>query len=75
MKRFSDDTDYMRSILARIASYSVSLLDAGKSSHMACSIISPVWALSWKSTPAPVWREVSSTLRIHQPFLYWSTSD
>ena len=39
MMIFSEDTDIARLILARIASYSVSLLDAGKSSHMACSIL------------------------------------
>ena len=42
MMIFSKDTDVARSILARIASYSVSLLDAGKSSRMACSILSQV---------------------------------
>ena len=74
MMIFSEDTDVARSILARIASYSVSLLDVGKSSRMACSIISPVGALSCKPTPAPVCREASSTLRIHQPELSGSTS-
>ena len=54
MMSFSEDTDFARSILARIASYSVSLLDAGKSSHMACSIISLVGALSSKPTPTSV---------------------
>ena len=66
MMRFSDDTDYARSIPARIASYSVSLLDARKFSRMVCSPISPVGALSCKPTPALVWREAPSTLRIHQ---------
>ena len=42
MRIFSDDTDCVRSTLARIASYSVSLLDAGKSSRMVCSTISLV---------------------------------
>ena len=40
--------------MARIASYSVSLLDAGKFSRMACSILSLFGALSYKPTPAPV---------------------
>ena len=64
MMSFYEDTDFARSTPARIASYSVSLLDAGKSSRMACSILSPVGALSCKSTPAPVLREALSTLRI-----------
>ena len=42
MRRFCDYMDCARSIYARIASYSVSLLDTGKSSRMACSTISPV---------------------------------
>ena len=74
MMRFSEDTDSARSTQARIASYSVSLLDAGKSSRMACSILSLVGALSYKLIPAPIWREAPSTLRIHQPALPWSTS-
>ena len=49
---FSKDTEVTGSILARIASYLVSLLDAGKSSPMARSIISLVGALSCNSTPA-----------------------
>ena len=52
---FFEDTDFARSTPSRIASYSVSLLEAGKSSCMACSILSPVGVLSFKSTPAPVW--------------------
>ena len=46
MMLFFEDTDVARSIPARIASYSVSLLDAGKSNPMACSIHSPIGALS-----------------------------
>ena len=65
MRSFSDDTNYARLTPARIASYLVSLLDAGKFSRMACSTISPIGALSCKPTPAPVWREASSTLRVH----------
>ena len=63
MMSFSEDTDFARSIPARIASYSVSILEAGKSSRMACSILSPLGALSCKPNLAPVWREASSTLR------------
>ena len=74
MMSFSQDTNLARLTPARIASYSVSLLDAGKSIRMACSILSPVGALSYKPISALVWREASSTLRIHQPALPWSTS-
>ena len=69
MMILSEDTDVARSISVRIASYSGSLLDMGKSSCMACSILSLVGALSCKPTPAPVCRETLSTLRIHQPAL------
>ena len=46
MMIFLEDTKIARSIPARIASYSASLLDVGKSNRMTCSIISPVGALS-----------------------------
>ena len=76
---FSEDTEFARSIPARIASYSASLLDAGKSNCIACSILSPVGALSCKPTSTPVCQEVPSTLRIHQSALpesvsYWGIS-
>ena len=74
MMIFSKDTDVARSIPTSIASYSVLILDVGKSSRMACSILSPICALGCKPTPAPVCRKVSSTLRIHQPVLPGSTS-
>ena len=54
MMSFFEDTGFVRSNPARIASYSVSLLDGGKPNCMACSILSPVGALSYKPTPAPV---------------------
>ena len=54
MMSFSKDTDFARSIPARIALYSISLLDVGKSNRMACSIISLVGALSCKLTLAPI---------------------
>ena len=66
MMIFSEDTQIVRSILARIASYSALLLDAGKSRCMTCFIISPVGALSYSPSPAPVCREAPSTFRIHQ---------
>ena len=55
MMSFSGDTDFARSIPTIIASYSVSLLDVGKSSRMTCYIFRPVRDLSCKLTPAPVW--------------------
>ena len=48
MMIFFEDTEIERSILARIASYSASLLDAGKSNRIVCSILSSVGALSCK---------------------------
>ena len=54
MISFSEDTNFARSIPARITSYSVSLLDMRKSSRMTYSIFSLVGALSCKPTPAPV---------------------
>ena len=74
MMIFSKDTKLARFIWARIASYSASLLDAGKSNHIACSILSPIGALSCKLTLAPICREATPTLRIHQSTLPESTS-
>ena len=74
MMIFPEDIDVARLIPVRIASYSVSLLDAGKFSRIACSILFLVGALSCKSTLAPVCREAPSTLRIHQSALPGSTS-
>ena len=62
---FSEDTEITRSIPAVIASYSASLLEAGKSKRMACSIISPVGALSCNSSSAPVCHEAPFTFRVH----------
>ena len=42
MMIFSKDTEIARSIPAMIASYSASLLEAGKSKCIACSIIFPL---------------------------------
>ena len=55
----------VRLIPAMIASYSASLLEAGKSRRMACSIISPVEALSYSPSSTLVCREVPSTFRVH----------
>ena len=51
MMIFFEDMKIMRSTPARIASYSVSSLDVGKSNRIVCSILSPVGALSCKPTP------------------------
>ena len=69
MMIFSEDTKIVRSIQDRIALYSASLLDAGKSNLIAYSIFSPGGALSCKLTLTPVCREASSTLRTHQSVL------
>ena len=79
MMIFSEDTDIARSIPVRIASYSASLLDGGKSNCITCSILSSIGALSCKPTSAPLYREAPSTLRIHQSALpklasYWGIS-
>ena len=66
MMIFFEDMEITRSIPARIASYSASLLVAGKSNRIAYFILSLVMALSYKPTPAPVCSEAPSTLRIHQ---------
>ena len=58
-----EDTEIARSIRARIASYSASLLEARKSKRMACSIISPIEACSPSS--APICRVAPSTVKIH----------
>ena len=65
MMSFYEDADFVRLIPARIALYSVSLLNTRKSNRMVCSIISPVGALSCKPTLAPVWQEAPSILRVH----------
>ena len=74
MMIFSEDTEIVKSLSARIASYSASLLEARKSNHIACSILSLFRALSCKPTPAPICREALSTLRIHQSALPGSSS-
>ena len=65
MMIFPEDTEITRSIPVMIASYSTSLLEAGKSKCMACSIISPVEALSYSLNPAPVCHEAPSTFKGH----------
>ena len=49
-----EDTEIVRSILARIALYSASLLEVGKSNRRACSVLSPVGDLNCRPTPALV---------------------
>ena len=64
---FSKDTEIARSIpLARVASYSTSLLDAGKSNSIARSILSPVGAFSYRPTLASVCQDAPSTQRTNQ---------
>ena len=65
MMIFSEDTEIARSILVRIASYSTSMSDAGKSNRITYFILFPVGALSCRKTPAPVCQEAPCTLRIH----------
>ena len=69
MMIFSKDTKIARSILARIASYSTSLVDGGKSNRIGYSILSLIGDLSCKQKIALVYREAPSTLRIHQSVL------
>ena len=66
MMIFSEDTKITRSSPTIIASYSASLLETGKSKHMAYFIISRVGDLSCNPNPAPVCREAPSTFRVHQ---------
>ena len=54
MMIFSEDTEIARSIQTMIASYSASLLEAGKSKRMACSIISSIGALICSPSSASV---------------------
>ena len=69
MMIFSEDTNISRSSPAMIASYSASLLEVGKLKNMACSMTSPVGALSCSLRPSPVCREAPSTFRVHHPEL------
>ena len=57
-----------------IASYTASLLEAGKFRRVACSMISPIGALSCSPRPAPNYRDAPSTFRVHQPELSDSIS-
>ena len=63
MMIFYEKTKIARLIPAMITLYSASLLEAGKSKRMACSIISPVRALTCSPSPAPVCREAPSTCK------------
>ena len=69
MMIFSEDTEIARLIPDMIASYSASLLEAGKSKRMACYIISLIKALSFSPSLTLVCREAPSTFRVHQPKL------
>ena len=75
MMSFYEDIDFARSILARIASYSVSLLDAGKFSRMVCSV-SLLDAGKFSRMVCSIISlvgETPSTLWIHEPTSPWST--
>ena len=74
MMIFFEDTETARSSPAMITSYSASLLEARKFKCMACSMTSPVGALSCSRRPASVYREALSTFRVHQPVLSGSIS-
>ena len=52
----------------KMASYSASLLEAGKPSRMACSRCSPVGDYSRSPTPDPDDREAPSTRKVHHSF-------
>ena len=71
---FFEDTEIARSILAMIASYSTSLLEARKSKRMVGSITSPIEALSYSPSPTSICLKEPSTFRIHQPELSGSIS-
>ena len=66
MMILSKDTEITRPSPSIIASYSTSLLEAGKSKRMACSIISPVRASSCSPSPALVCHKAPSTFRVYQ---------
>ena len=69
MMIFFEDTEISMSSPAMIASYSASLLEAGIFRRMACSMTSPVGALSCSPRADPIFHEAPSTFRVHQPEL------
>ena len=60
MMIFSEDTEIAKLSPAMISSYSASLLEAEKFRRMACSMTSPVRALSCNLRPVPVCCEAPS---------------
>ena len=74
MMIFSENTEIERLSPAMIASYSASLLEAGKFKRMTRSMTSSVGALSYSPRPAPIFHEAPSTFRVHQPELSGSSS-
>ena len=62
----SVDIAVANSIPARMTSYSNSLFEALKPSQTSCSILSPPGEFNYMPMSAPVWRDTSSTLRVHQ---------
>ena len=65
MMIFSEDMEVARLSLAIIVSYSASLLETEKFKRMACSMTSPVGALSCSPRLDPVYHEAPSTFRVH----------
>ena len=61
-----EETEIARSSPAMIASYSASLLEAGKFKRTACFMTSPIGALSCSPRPTPVCCEAPSTFKVHQ---------
>ena len=74
MQIFSEDTKITRLSPTMMVSYSASLLEAEKLRRMACSITSPVGALSCNPILALICLEAPSTFKIHQPEPSGSTS-
>ena len=62
----SVDSVDANSIPARMASYSDSLFEALKPNRIACSSLSPPEDFNCRPMSAPVCRDASSTLRVHQ---------
>ena len=75
IKIFSEDTAASSLSLARMASYSTSLLEALNPSRIDCSILSPDGVLNYKPMPAPDHLDAPSILRVHQSKLSGHVSD
>ena len=69
MMIFYKEMEIVRSSPAMIASHSTLLLEARKLRRIACSMTSPVRALSCNPKLALVFSEAPFTFRVHQPEL------